>query len=118
MRPVITALLVAAALPVFAQQQGGDMPSPSQMFMQQMDANQDGAVTLEEFQKPTNEQFKYMDKNGDGRVTGDEAEAFHQEMQQRMQQMQQQQGGGQHGQPSGYPQQRSGQGVPQRGYGQ
>ena len=122
MKPVIPALLLAAAFPVAAQQPGSDMPSPSQMFMQQMDANQDGAVTLEEFQQPTNEQFKYMDKNGDGRVTADEAEAFHAEMQQRMQQQMQQmqqQGGGQHGQPSGYPQHRSGQGTPQRGsYGQ
>lgn len=121
MKPYIMAVLVAAALPVAAQQPGGEQASPSQMFMQQMDANQDGTVSLEEFQKPTNEQFKYMDKNGDGGVTSDEVDAFHQEMQQRMQQMQQmqQQGGGQYGQPGGFPQQRSGQGMPQRGdYGQ
>jgi prolyl-tRNA synthetase len=111
MKTLFPALLLAVSLPVVAQQPGGAMGgSPSQMFMQQMDANQDGSVSLEEFQKPTNEQFKYIDKNGDGNLTADEVETFHQEIQQRMQQMQQmqqqqmqqQQGGGQYGQPGGY----------------
>ena len=115
MKTLFPALLLAVSLPVAAQQPGGAMGgSPSQMFMQQMDANQDGSVSLEEFQKPTNEQFKYIDKNGDGNLTADEVETFHQEIQQRMQQMQQQQmqmqqqqqqqqqGGGQYGQPGGY----------------
>jgi Skp family chaperone for outer membrane proteins len=99
MKSMIPALLLAMALPVAAQPQGQmAQQSPTQMFMEQKDANKDGKVTLDEFQKPTaeqlkgmEEQFKYMDKNGDGGVTTDELEAFHQEMQQRMQQMQQQQ---------------------------
>jgi len=99
MKAMIPALLLAVALPVAAQPQGQmAQQSPAQMFMQQKDADQDGKVTMEEFQQPTaeqlksmEEQFKYMDKNGDGGVTMDELEAFHQEMQQRMQQMQQQQ---------------------------
>ena len=91
MKSIITAVLLVAAAPLAAQTQGGNMPSPSDMFMQQMDTDQDGKVSLEEFQRPTNEQFKYMDKNGDGAVTGDEVAAFHQEMQQRMQMQQGQQ---------------------------
>lgn len=90
MKPIVTALLLCAALPVMAQQPGANAPSPTQMFMQQMDANQDGQITLEEFQRPTNEQFKYMDQDGNGAVTAEEAEAFHQQMQQRMQQRMQQ----------------------------
>ena len=94
MKSALPALLLAAALPVAAQPQGANQPSPSQMFMQQMDENQDGKVTLEEFLKPHQEQFAYMDKNGDGAITADEADAFIQEMKQRMQQMQQRQQGG------------------------
>jgi len=91
MKPIITTLLPVAAAPLVAQPQGGNAPSPSEMFIQRMDTDHDGKVTLEEFQRPTNEQFKYMDKNGDGAVTADEADAFHQEMQQRMQMQQGQQ---------------------------
>lgn len=93
MKPIVTALLLSAAFPLMAQQQGANTPSPSEMFMQQMDANKDGQITLEEFQRPTNEQFKFMDKDGNGAVTAEEADAFHQQMQQRMQQMQMQRGG-------------------------
>ena len=103
MKPLVTALLLAAALPVAAQPQGANQPPSPEMFMQMKDANQDGKVTLEEFQTPTSEQLKameqqfiFMDKNSDGALTADEVEAVMQEMQQRMQQMQQRQGGNPH----------------------
>jgi len=101
MKYFLTALVLAAALPVAAQPQGqGQMPqgSQAQMFMEQKDADKNGQVSLEEFQQPTadqlkamEEQFNYMDKDGDGGVTMEELETFQQEMQQRMMQMQQQQ---------------------------
>ena len=98
-------VLLVLAAPLAAQPK--DMPPPSQMFIQQMDTDGDGKVSLQEFLKPSEMQFRHMDKNGDGYISEEEAEAFHQEMQQRMQQMQQQmkQRGGQ---PGGYGQ------MPQR----
>jgi hypothetical protein len=107
MKPLVTALLLAATLPVAAQPQGANQPPSPDMFMQMKDANQDGKVTLEEFQAPTSEQLKameqqfiYMDKNSDGALTADEVETVMQEMQQRMQQrmqqMQQRPGGNPH----------------------
>lgn len=96
MKPLFSALLLAVAMPVAAQQGAGQAPSP-EVFMQMKDTDKDGKVTMEEFKAPTPEQvqameqqFAYMDKNGDGVITADEVEAFMQEMQQRMQQMQQQ----------------------------
>lgn len=95
MKPLVTALLLAAALPVAAQPQGANQPPSPEMFMQMKDANQDGKVTLEEFQTPTSEQLKameqqfiYMDKNSDGTVTADEVDVVIKELQQRMQQRQ------------------------------
>ncbi|MCB1874898.1 MAG: EF-hand domain-containing protein [Chromatiales bacterium] len=88
---VCALLLAAAPLTAFAQQ-----PSMAQMFMKQMDGNGDGKVTLEEFQKPTEGQFRKMDTNGDGVIDSSEAEVFATEMQQRLQQMRQQGGHGQY----------------------
>ena len=103
MKKLVPALLMATALPVAAQpQQGANAPSPTEMFMQQLDADKNGAVSEEEFLKPNREQFGYMDKNSDGSVTQDEIEAFHKEMQQRMQQMQMQQQQQQGGYGGGY----------------
>ncbi len=101
MKKCFAVLLFAVATPLAAQQQ---QPDPAKMFMQQMDANKDDKVSLEEFRKPTDMQFQQMDKNGDGYISADEAEAFHKEMQQRMEQMrkQMQQKGGGSGQSGNY----------------
>ncbi len=109
----ITAILtlLTLSMPLAAQQprqmqQPQQRPDPARMFMQGADLNQDGRVTLEEFLKPGEEQFKRMDRNHDGAITADEAEQFSREMQQRMQQMRQQQGrmgqGAQQPQGDGY----------------
>ena len=76
---------------VFAQMPTGGMPDMGQMFLQQMDANHDGQVTLAEFRQPSDQQFAMMDGNKDGAVSAAEARAFSRMMMQRMQQMQQSQ---------------------------
>lgn len=116
MKNIAPMLLLAFAAPVAAQSQGGGMPGygqpqggarpdPAQMFIQQLDANKDGKVSLEEFLAPGTRQFGQIDKDGDGYITPDEAKAFQEEMQKRMEQMRQQmqqQRGQQQGQPGGY----------------
>jgi len=94
-------LLLAIAAPLAVQAEYAQGGSPSQMFLQQFDANKDGKVTFDEFRKPQLEQFQqgiqqqfqYMDKNNDGKVDGAEADAFAEEMQERMEQAQKQEGG-------------------------
>jgi Ca2+-binding EF-hand superfamily protein len=91
MNTIAPALLFAlAASPLAAQQQGQNAPDPSAQFMQELDTNRDGNVTLEEFMKPTQDGFREMDKNGDGLLTKPEVDAYAKEMQQRMQQQHQQ----------------------------
>jgi Ca2+-binding EF-hand superfamily protein len=88
---IAPALLFALATPLAAQQQGQNVPDPSEQFMQELDTNRDGNVTLQEFMKPTEDGFREMDKNGDGLLTKPEVDAYAKEMQQRMQQQQHQQ---------------------------
>jgi len=96
-------LLLAIAAPFAVQAQYGPEGNPSQVFLQQFDANKDGKVSFDEFQKPQLEQlqqgiqqqFKYMDKNKDGHIDAGEADAFAKEMQERMEQAQKQSGYGQ-----------------------
>ena len=87
-------LLLVAFLPfvALAQAPAGPaemMPDMGELFLEQMDADKDGKVTLDEFRKPSDEQFAFMDTNKDGVVTADEARAYARMMMQRMQQMQQ-----------------------------
>lgn len=83
-------LLATAPFTALAQQ-----PSMAKLFMMQMDADKDGKVSLAEFQKPTEAQFRRMDKNSDGFVDDGEAEAFSKIMEQRLEQMRQKAGHGQ-----------------------
>ena len=86
-------IFLALILPAiaFAQTPAGGMPDMGQMFLQQMDANKDGKVTLAEFRRPSDQQFAVMDGNKDGAVTAAEARTFSQKMMQRMQQQMRQQ---------------------------
>ena len=88
-------LILAALVPLtaFAQNpQGGsaDMPDMGELFLQQLDENGDGKVTLDEFRKPGDRKFQYMDRDKDGVITAEEARDFARMMLQRMQYMQQQ----------------------------
>ncbi len=89
MKKVTTVLLLAFAGPLLAQTapQGQGTPDPTEMFMKQADTNKDGKVSMDEFLMPMKQQFKYIDKNNDGSISREEAQAFNQQMQQRMQQM-------------------------------
>ena len=94
---LLPAVLIAFAVPVLAQQYGGQSQDPAQAFLQNFDGNNDGQVSLQEFKAPQvqsiEEQFRYMDKNQDGTLDSAEITAFHDEMRQRMEQMRQQHGG-------------------------
>ncbi len=70
------------------------MPDPGETFVQNLDKDGDGKVSLEEFLQPTKESFAAMDTNEDGIADMDEATAYFEgmraKMEERMQQMQQQ----------------------------
>ena len=85
-------ILLTLILPFssFAQMPAGGMPNMGQMFLQQFDANQDGNVTLQEFRRPSDQQFGVMDHNKDGAVSPAEAQAFSEVMMERMMRMRQQ----------------------------
>ncbi len=90
MRYLIPAIALIISTPVFAAQ--GPAANPSQVFLKTFDADNNGKVSKDEYVKPQvqqiEKQFDYMDKNKDGNVDAGEAEAFAEEMQQRMQKMQ------------------------------
>ncbi|WPL17888.1 EF hand [Thiorhodovibrio winogradskyi] len=62
------------------------MPDPGDTFIQNLDSNQDGQVSEDEFIKPALDSFARMDSNSDGVATADEATVFFDEMQKAMQQ--------------------------------
>lgn len=88
MKKTLSIALLGLSTILVAEQHS--MPSMSQMFMRQFDADQDGKVTLAEFQTPSSMQFKQMDRDSNGHVSVDEIDAMAAEMQKRMQEMQQQ----------------------------
>lgn len=95
MKRLVSVTLLLAATGAFAQPpqqppQGMDLGA---LFLKQYDADNDGSVTLEEFQAPMEQQFKMIDTNKDGRISSDEASAFASMMQQHMQQRMKQMGG-------------------------
>ena len=55
---------------------GPGMMDPD-MMMVMMDTNEDGVLSLDEFQAMPARMFKYLDANHDGKVTEDELKAFH-----------------------------------------
>ena len=82
--------IAIALLPfcVLAQNPPENMPDMGALFLQKMDGNGDGKVTLEEFSKPVEMKFRAMDYDHDGVITAEEARKFARMMMQRMQQMQ------------------------------
>lgn len=88
-----TAVLLAVSMPLAAQGPEGQGQDPSQVFMQQFDANKDDVVSMDEFKAPQikslEQQFNFMDKNKDGNVDRAELDQFAQDMRKRMEQMRQ-----------------------------
>ena len=86
----LATFIVIALFPlgVLAQNPPAKMPDMGDLFLQQMDGNGDGKVTMEEFSKPVEMKFRAMDYDHDGVITADEARKFARMMMQRMQQMQ------------------------------
>ena len=78
--------LLLLALPLVTAAQDNRL----QMFFDRMDADRDGKISLEEFQKPAVDNFRQIDANGDGGIDMAEVEAFGGMMRRRMQQMRQQ----------------------------
>jgi Ca2+-binding EF-hand superfamily protein len=72
------------------------MPDPGDTFIANLDSDEDGKVSADEFVQPAVDSFSRMDSNGDGVASADEATAFfeelQQEMQKRMEEMQKQHG--------------------------
>lgn len=89
-------VLLVISMPLAAQTPEGQKQDPGQIFLGRFDANQDGAVSLDEFKAPQiqnlEQQFAFMDKNQDAKVDSDEANQFAEEMRKRMEQMHQQGG--------------------------
>jgi Ca2+-binding EF-hand superfamily protein len=61
------------------------MADPGEGFVQNLDKNADGKVDPTEFEQPTVDSFKRLDADGDGFATAAEAEAYFEELKQRMQ---------------------------------
>lgn len=89
MNKIAPVLLLAIATPLAAQQQQQNAPDPSERFMQELDTDRDGKVTLQEFMKPTEDGFREMDENGDGLLSKPEVDAYSKKVQQQYQQQQQ-----------------------------
>ena len=88
MKSVITFVVTLLPFCVLAQNPPAEMPDMGELFLQQMDENDDGKVTYEEFSRPSQMRFRAMDRDQDGVVTAEEARVFARMMMQRMQQMQ------------------------------
>ena len=74
--PIAVIALVSAvvATSAFGQEATPEQAaSPADAFMQQLDTDGDGKVTLDEAKAPQKEQFTKMDTDGGGTITGDEA---------------------------------------------
>ena len=88
-----TLLVLLPGLALAQPPAGGQPPSRSQAFMENLDSNKDGKVDKGEFLKPFEAQFEMMDQNKDGAIEKGEFEAIEKQMRERMQQMRRQEQG-------------------------
>ena len=71
---VVALVSAVAATSAFGQPDTPEQAaSPADAFMQQLDTDGDGKVTLDEAKAPQKEQFTKMDTDGSGTITADEA---------------------------------------------
>ncbi len=84
---VATGLALLISLPALAEP--GQPMAPEKIFVQQLDTDKSGGVSLEEFLAPQKKKFQYIDANKDGAISEQEAANFFRELQKRMQQFQQ-----------------------------
>jgi Ca2+-binding EF-hand superfamily protein len=82
MKKALTILLLLAAGTAPGKKPGeGDLPPKNWMTYDEIDANHDGKITLDEFkaaqEKIAQGRFKKIDQNGDGQLTKDELEGDH-----------------------------------------
>ncbi|MGB5834957.1 MAG: EF-hand domain-containing protein [Thiohalocapsa sp.] len=68
--------VVAASLAMSQEDASPDQAgTPADAFMQELDKNADGKVSLDEAKGPQKEQFEKMDTDGSGSISADEASA-------------------------------------------
>lgn len=88
MQHPVKSLLLSSALLLVS---GAALAQPNMTDMlMQLDTDGNASVSLEEFLKPYEMQFRHLDQNGDGGISKAEAEQFVQQMRQHMEQMRQQ----------------------------
>lgn len=68
-------LLVGTASTLAAPEERGNRADRLERMIERLDADQSGAISLEEFARRSNERFATEDANGDGTVTTEEREA-------------------------------------------
>ena len=79
-RIALVCLLALSTTPLMAQSQSPaqsehDYSEMAKNLITKFDTNKDNKVSMEEFTKPGQEQFKSIDGNSDGSLTEDEAKA-------------------------------------------
>jgi hypothetical protein len=78
---VAAAFLLGTSLPVLAQDAQKNMqPNNSQhgkTMFEEMDTNNDGVISKDEFMASAGKRFDKIDANHDGKISHDEVEAFH-----------------------------------------
>lgn len=91
MKSLVITSLLALIVSAPAMAQPGDQPmAPEKRFIQQLDTDKSGSVSLEEFLVPQQKKFQFIDTNKDGAISEQEAANFIRELKKRMQQMKQQ----------------------------
>ncbi len=86
--PIAISLALIVSLPAMAQPDGQPM-APEKLFIQQLDTDKSGGVSLDEFLAPQKKKYQFIDANKDGAISEQEAANFFRELQKRMKQMQQ-----------------------------
>ena len=69
-------LSTTMVLPLVLAAESHQKTGPGDAFLNHYDSNNDGKVSLQEYQAPAAKQFLMMDLDADGNITPDEATAF------------------------------------------